>query len=87
MIRSITNHGLGLGDRRTHSSVVFVADDDRRFQEHARMFKASTVLQGDFLGSSPDEFLHEVSENYSVDESAYLQELLELARAPRKPAT
>jgi len=50
------------------------------------MFKASTVLQGDFLGSSPDEFLHEVSENYSVDESAYLQELLELARARDLPA-
>ena len=45
------------------------------------MFKASTVLQGDFLGSNPDDFLYEVSENYSVDESAYLQELLELARA------
>ncbi|MEH6566052.1 MAG: bifunctional proline dehydrogenase/L-glutamate gamma-semialdehyde dehydrogenase PutA [Halopseudomonas sp.] len=44
------------------------------------MFKASAVLQGEFLHSSPDDFLLQVSENYSVDESAYLQELLELAR-------
>lgn len=44
------------------------------------MFKASAVLQGDFLDSNPDEFLREVSKNYAVDESAYLQELLELAR-------
>ena len=44
------------------------------------MFKASEVLQGDFLRSQPTEFLHKVSANYAVDEDSYLRELIELAQ-------
>jgi RHH-type proline utilization regulon transcriptional repressor/proline dehydrogenase/delta 1-pyrroline-5-carboxylate dehydrogenase len=44
------------------------------------MFKASEVLQGDFLRSQPTEFLHKVSANYAVDENSYLRELIELAQ-------
>ena len=44
------------------------------------MFKASEVLQGDFLRSQPTEFLHKVSANYAVDEDNYLRELIELAQ-------
>ncbi|MEL0168025.1 MAG: bifunctional proline dehydrogenase/L-glutamate gamma-semialdehyde dehydrogenase PutA [Pseudomonadaceae bacterium] len=44
------------------------------------MFKASEVLQGDFLRSQPSEFMHRVSANYAVDEDGYLRELIELAQ-------
>ncbi len=43
------------------------------------MFKASQVLQGDFLRSNPDDFLTVVSDNYAVDEAAYVAELQTLA--------
>jgi RHH-type proline utilization regulon transcriptional repressor/proline dehydrogenase/delta 1-pyrroline-5-carboxylate dehydrogenase len=43
------------------------------------MFKASQALQGDFLASTPDDFLKVVSDNYAVDEAAYVAELEPLA--------
>ncbi|MCQ2029052.1 bifunctional proline dehydrogenase/L-glutamate gamma-semialdehyde dehydrogenase PutA [Stutzerimonas zhaodongensis] len=43
------------------------------------MFKAGQVLQGDFANLKAAEFFPTVSANYSVDESAYLNELLQLA--------
>lgn len=43
------------------------------------MFTASQVLQGDFLTSNPDDFLDVVSDNYAVDEAAYVAELEPLA--------
>ncbi|PCD00308.1 bifunctional proline dehydrogenase/L-glutamate gamma-semialdehyde dehydrogenase PutA [Halopseudomonas pelagia] len=43
------------------------------------MFKASQALQGDFLASNPDDFLKVVSDNYAVDEAAYVAELEPLA--------
>ncbi len=47
------------------------------------MFKASHVLQGEFLtrisSQKAAEFFPVISANYSVDEAAYLTELLELA--------
>ena len=49
------------------------------------MFKASEVLQGDFLRSQPTEFLHKVSANYAVDEDSYLRELIELAQDQDRP--
>ncbi|MFC3609141.1 bifunctional proline dehydrogenase/L-glutamate gamma-semialdehyde dehydrogenase PutA [Stutzerimonas tarimensis] len=43
------------------------------------MFRASRVLQGDFATLTAAEFFAQISANYSVDESAYLTELLSLA--------
>ncbi|MFO7704398.1 MAG: bifunctional proline dehydrogenase/L-glutamate gamma-semialdehyde dehydrogenase PutA [Halopseudomonas sp.] len=43
------------------------------------MFIASQTLQGDFLASNPDDFLKVVSDNYAVDEAAYVAELEPLA--------
>ncbi|MDO8695670.1 MAG: bifunctional proline dehydrogenase/L-glutamate gamma-semialdehyde dehydrogenase PutA, partial [Pseudomonas sp.] len=43
------------------------------------MFKASHVLQGDVLTQTAAEFFPVISANYSVDEAAYLTELLQLA--------
>ncbi|MBD9484473.1 bifunctional proline dehydrogenase/L-glutamate gamma-semialdehyde dehydrogenase PutA [Pseudomonas sp. PDM14] len=43
------------------------------------MFKASHVLQGDFLNKTAAEFFPVISANYAVDEAAYLTELLQLA--------
>lgn len=43
------------------------------------MFIASQSLQGDFLASNPDDFLKVVSDNYAVDEAAYVAELEPLA--------
>jgi RHH-type proline utilization regulon transcriptional repressor/proline dehydrogenase/delta 1-pyrroline-5-carboxylate dehydrogenase len=43
------------------------------------MFKASEAPRGSFRDSSPQDFLNVVSENYSVDEAAYLSELEVLA--------
>ena len=54
------------------------------------MFKASHVLQSEFLNRISDakaaDFFPVISANYSVDEAAYLTELLELAD-PVKPAS
>ncbi len=43
------------------------------------MFKASEVLQGDFLSTTADDFLGPLSANYAVAENDYLRELLVLA--------
>jgi len=43
------------------------------------MFKAGHVLDGAFANQTAAEFFPAISANYSVDEAAYLTELLQLA--------
>ncbi|CEA05583.1 bifunctional proline dehydrogenase/pyrroline-5-carboxylate dehydrogenase [Pseudomonas saudimassiliensis] len=43
------------------------------------MFRADSVLDGDFLGSKADDYLAIVSDHYAVDEAACLQQLMVLA--------
>ncbi|MFE8071555.1 bifunctional proline dehydrogenase/L-glutamate gamma-semialdehyde dehydrogenase PutA [Marinobacteraceae bacterium S3BR75-40.1] len=48
------------------------------------MFKASTVLQPDFLATPRSDIWKAIVGNYSVDESAYLEELIPLAQSDRE---